>query len=110
MSAPERPLTELQHELLTQASETVQLTAAAIAAQMRDVDLNSREAVYRAAYSQTKMRLAMLLTVVGELLAAESASARMVGEIRGVLAMYDREHLGCRSAVEAIERVVGGAR
>ena len=109
MSAPERPLTELQHELLTQASETVQLTAAAIAAQMRDVNLNSKEAVYWAAYNQTKMRLAATLTVIGDLLVAESADARMVGEIRGVLAMFGREQIGCRSAVEAIERIVVGA-
>lgn len=66
MSAPEG-LTVRQRELVEQATETLILTAAAIAAGMPHVDLDSREGVYQAAYSRTKVRLGMALAVVDEL-------------------------------------------
>ena len=71
MSDRKPELTDRQRELVTQARETVTLTAAAIAAGMRDVDLNSREEVYRAAYSRTKIRLILALAVLDELTGGE---------------------------------------
>ena len=65
------PLTERQRDLVERARSTLTLTAAAIAAGMRGVDLNSREDVYRAAYTRTKVRLAMALAVIDELTGGE---------------------------------------
>ena len=65
------PLTERQRDLVERARATLTLTAAAIAAGMRGVDLNSREDVYQAAYSRTKVRLAMALAVIDELTGGE---------------------------------------
>ena len=98
MSAPER-LTERQRELIAQATETVGLTAAAIAAGMRDIDLNSREDVYRAAYSRTKVRLAMALAVIDELTAAPDAgtvtlTAEQLATVLGALADAQTHRMG----------------
>ena len=65
------PLSERQREIVTQATETLCLTAAAMAAGMRGVDLNSREDVYRAAYTRAKVRLAGVLAVIDELTGGE---------------------------------------
>lgn len=110
MTAPD-PLTVRQREIVTQATEMLILTAAAIAAGMRGVDLNDREAVYQAAYSLTKVRLGMALAVVDELaitgpVPGQDADARMVGEVRAVLAAFDWEHDDRQYALEAIERIV----
>ncbi len=102
------PLTGRQAELIRQASETLCLTAAAIAAGMRDVDTNSKEAVYWAAYSQTKVRLAGALAVIDEVAAAKTATAAAFDRIAALLAGLDWEHEDPRHVLKAIARIIGG--
>ena len=118
MTAPD-PLSVRQREIVTQATETLCLTAAAIAAGMRGVDLNSREDVYRAAYTRAKVRLAGVLAVLDEVLADRAEDTRMVGEVRGALSMLTWDLSGHtispisespQRVLGAIERIVGGER
>jgi hypothetical protein len=69
VSAPVR-LTERQRELVAKATETASLTFSVIAEGMPNVDMSSLAVVYQATCSRTKVRLAEVLAVVGELTAA----------------------------------------
>jgi hypothetical protein len=83
MTAPETRLTSRQRGIVGQATGTLTRTAAEIAAGMPGIDVSSREEVYRAAYSRTKVALAMALAVVDELSAAAAVRADQLAALAG---------------------------
>ena len=111
MSAPKAELTAVQRFSIERAHELITSTPQEIYAGVFPGPAPGHGQDYAYAWGLLKPHVEELLALVGELAEASSApdqdaDARMVGEVRAVLAAFDWEQDDRQYALEAIERIV----